>query len=214
MPTASPRYRRSPSVEPRPDGSGDQPRRPVARVAPPAATRRQRAGRHRRHRPRRGSRGRVNRATTRGVVDQATRRAKRLSLELKYAAIAVAMLGLFVLVPLGRRLLRRQQHAERGVNRPPASAAIGMFLIALIANLSIIIQIPYTLPLLSAALGGAEPPDIMLSGSHRAWVRASARSRATRSPTRIVGKSQRCPTAGCSVGSPATSTIGRGRRSG
>ena len=42
--------------------------------------------------------------------------------------------------------------------------SIGIFFLALVANASIIIQIPYTLPLLSAALGGAGFASMMFLG--------------------------------------------------
>ena len=48
-----------------------------------------------------------------------------------------------------------------GVNRLAGFGLVGIFLIALVANLSILMQIPYTLPLLSAALGGASLQNML-----------------------------------------------------
>ncbi len=50
------------------------------------------------------------------------------------------------------------------VDRLAEFGSVGIFLIALIANLSILVQIPYTLPLLSAALGGASLASVMTLG--------------------------------------------------
>ena len=51
-----------------------------------------------------------------------------------------------------------------GVDRLAGLGSVGIFLIALVANVSIIIQIPYTLPLLSAALGGAGLQNVLVLG--------------------------------------------------
>jgi hypothetical protein len=95
------------------------------------------------------------------VSDQATRRAHRLSLELKYAAIAVAIVLLFVLLHGVGAFSGVNDTMTDGVNRLAGLGLIGIFLIALVANLSILVQIPYTLPLLSAALGGASLQNVL-----------------------------------------------------
>ena len=89
------------------------------------------------------------------MADQATRRARRLSLELKYAAIAVAIVMLFVVLHAVDAFAGVNNTVKTASNWLAGLGSIGVFVIALIANVSIIIQIPYTLPLLSAALGGA-----------------------------------------------------------
>jgi len=86
---------------------------------------------------------------------------RTLQLRLKYGAIAVLLLG--GLVALDRL------DAFSGINRSLDNAmdatsrlgAVGMFVVALVANLSIIVQIPYTLPLLSAALRGTSLPGML-----------------------------------------------------
>ena len=98
------------------------------------------------------------------MVDQATRRARRLSLELKYAAIAVSIVALFVLLHALGAFSGVNDTVTDGVDRLAGLGSIGIFLIALIANLSILVQIPYTLPLLSAALGGASLQSVMTLG--------------------------------------------------
>jgi len=95
------------------------------------------------------------------VTDQATRRARRLSLELKYAVIAVAIVLLFVVLHAFGAFSGVNDTVTDGVNRLAGLGIVGIFLIALIANLSILVQIPYTLPLLSAALGGASLQNVM-----------------------------------------------------
>jgi hypothetical protein len=95
------------------------------------------------------------------VADQAQRRARRLSLELKYAAIAVAIVLLFVVLHAAGAFRGVNDTVNDGVNRLAGLGIIGIFLIALVANLSILVQIPYTLPLLSAALGGASLQNLM-----------------------------------------------------
>jgi hypothetical protein len=95
------------------------------------------------------------------VPDHATRRARRLSLELKYAAIAVAIVLLFVILHAAGAFRGVNDTVTDGVNRLAGLGIVGIFLIALVANLSILVQIPYTLPLLSAALGGASLQNVM-----------------------------------------------------
>jgi hypothetical protein len=95
------------------------------------------------------------------VTGDASRRARRLSLELKYAAIAVTIVLLFVVLHAAGAFQGVNETLTDGVNRLAGLGLVGVFLIALLANLSIIVQIPYTLPLLSAALGGASLQNIL-----------------------------------------------------
>lgn len=95
------------------------------------------------------------------MADQATRRARRLSLELKYAVIAVTIVLLFVILHAAGAFNGVNDTVTDGVNRLAGLGLVGIFLIALVANLSILVQIPYTLPLLSAALGGASLQNVM-----------------------------------------------------
>src|SRR4051795_11784853 len=94
----------------------------------------------------------------------AVARDRRISLELKYAAIAVGVLGLLVVVHWVDALSGVNNTLSSSVNTAASFGAIGLFLIALVSNASVIIQIPYTLPLLSAALGGADLRHMMLLG--------------------------------------------------
>jgi hypothetical protein len=95
------------------------------------------------------------------VTDQATPRARRLSLERKYAAIAILVVLLFVVLHAAGAFSGVNDTVTDGVNHLAGFGLVGIFVIALLANLSILVQIPYTLPLLSAALGGASLQNML-----------------------------------------------------
>ena len=85
-------------------------------------------------------------------------------MELKYSAIAVLIVAVFVVLHAMGGFSDVNNTVTDGVDRLAGLGSIGIFLIALIANLSILVQIPYTLPLLSAALGGASLQSVMMLG--------------------------------------------------
>ena len=91
-------------------------------------------------------------------------RQRRLSVELKYALISILVIGVFVLLQVFDLLRGVNETVADGVDRLARLGSIGVFVIALIANASIIVQIPYTLPLLSAALGGATLTSMEILG--------------------------------------------------
>lgn len=82
-------------------------------------------------------------------------RQRRVSIEFKYAAITVLVAIAFVALLTADAFSGVNNTVEDGVDWLARLGSIGLFFLALFANASIIIQIPYTLPLLSAALGGA-----------------------------------------------------------
>jgi hypothetical protein len=127
------------------------------------------------------------------VTDQATRRAKRLSLELKYAAIAVTIVALFVLLHALGAFSGVNDTVTDGVDRLAGLGSIGIFFIALIANLSILVQIPYTLPLLSAALGGASLQSVMTLGLASGLGAGVGAVASYKVADALVGKSSRRP---------------------
>src|SRR3954453_614890 len=92
------------------------------------------------------------------------RRERRVSIELKYAVIAILLVIVFVALHAADAFSGVNNTVKSGVDWLARLGSIGVFLLALIANASIIIQIPYTLPLLSAALGGASFVSMMLLG--------------------------------------------------
>ena len=92
------------------------------------------------------------------------RRERRVSIELKYAIIAILLVIVFVALHAADAFSGVNNTVQSGVNWLAGLGSIGVFFLALIANASIIIQIPYTLPLLSAALGGAGLVSMMMLG--------------------------------------------------
>ncbi|MEX0665593.1 MAG: hypothetical protein WD598_12620 [Acidimicrobiia bacterium] len=89
---------------------------------------------------------------------------RRHRIELKYLAIGVVALA--VLITLDRtHVLGDLDHAVVDVlDATEGLGAIGIFVLALVSNCAVFIQIPYTLPLLSAALGGASVLDMLVLG--------------------------------------------------
>ena len=92
------------------------------------------------------------------------RRERRVSIELKYATIAILLAILFIVLHAADAFSGVNNTVKSGVDWLAGLGSIGLFFLALIANASIIIQIPYTLPLLSAALGGAGFVSMMFLG--------------------------------------------------
>ncbi|MEX1006922.1 MAG: hypothetical protein WD271_03660 [Acidimicrobiia bacterium] len=91
-------------------------------------------------------------------------RARRVSIELKYAIITILVMILFIALHIADAFSGVNNTVKSGVDWLAGLGSIGVFFLALVANASIIIQIPYTLPLLSAALGGASFAGMMLLG--------------------------------------------------
>jgi hypothetical protein len=98
------------------------------------------------------------------VESPQARRERRISIELKYALITIVVTAAFIVLSFSDALSGVNDTVADGVDRLARLGSIGVFTIALIANASIIIQIPYTLPLLSAALGGAEFSSMLILG--------------------------------------------------
>ncbi|MFN8026128.1 MAG: hypothetical protein U0W40_07180 [Acidimicrobiia bacterium] len=98
-----------------------------------------------------------------GPIPRARRR-RRLSLELKYATFAVVVVAVMVVLHLSNAFSDVNDTVTEGVDRLAQLGSVGFFLIALVANVSILIQIPYTLPLLSAALSGASLQSMLVLG--------------------------------------------------
>ncbi len=92
------------------------------------------------------------------------RRERRVSVELKYALISILVIAAFIILTVADAFRGVNETVNEGVDTLARLGSIGVFVIALIANVSIIIQIPYTLPLLSAALGGAGFTSMLVLG--------------------------------------------------
>jgi len=91
-------------------------------------------------------------------------RERRISIELKYSIIAILVVILFVALHAADAFQGVNDTVQDGVDRLSRLGSIGLFILAFLANASLIIQIPYTLPLLSAALGGAGFVSMMILG--------------------------------------------------
>jgi hypothetical protein len=91
-------------------------------------------------------------------------RERRVSIELKYSIITILVTILFIALHTADAFSGVNNTVKSGVDWLAGLGSIGVFFLALVANASIIIQIPYTLPLLSAALGGAGFVSMMLLG--------------------------------------------------
>jgi hypothetical protein len=91
-------------------------------------------------------------------------RERRLSIELKYAIITILLVILFIALHVADAFAGVNETVQDGMDRLARLGSIGLFLLALLANASLIIQVPYTLPLLSAALGGAGFVSMMILG--------------------------------------------------
>ena len=92
-------------------------------------------------------------------------RARRVSIELKYSIIAILMVIVFIALHAADAFQGVNDTVNDGVDRLARLGSIGLFFLALLANASLFIQIPYTLPLLSAALGGAGFVSMMILGA-------------------------------------------------
>jgi hypothetical protein len=89
---------------------------------------------------------------------------RRVSIELKYAIITILVMIVFIALHAADAFSGVNNTVKSGVDWLAGLGSIGVFFLALIANASIIIQIPYTLPLLSAALGGASFISMVVLG--------------------------------------------------
>ena len=97
-------------------------------------------------------------------------------IELKYTAIGAGLLGgIFALSRLGA-LGDFDQQVVDSLDATKGLGAIGMLLVAFVSNCVVLVQIPYTLPLLAAAIGGASALDMVVLGV--AAARNSSRRRA------------------------------------
>jgi hypothetical protein len=93
------------------------------------------------------------------VVVSRWRREHRL--EIKYAAIVGVGFGLLAALIVTNALSGLSGAVDNVVLDALGWGFAGMFLVALVANLSLAIQIPYTLPILAAAIQGRTFPYLM-----------------------------------------------------
>jgi uncharacterized membrane protein YdjX (TVP38/TMEM64 family) len=84
--------------------------------------------------------------------------------EVKYGLISVVLFGGLILLDAVDAFGGLGNDVVRAMDTLASLGYVGIFVIALVANASILIQIPYTLPLLSAALGGASLSHMLTLG--------------------------------------------------
>ena len=85
-------------------------------------------------------------------------------IEVKYLLIGAAVLGALVVIDRTRVLGNLDSAVVDILDASKGLGVIGMFFVALIANCAVFVQVPYTLPLLSAAIGGASFGEMMALG--------------------------------------------------
>lgn len=85
-------------------------------------------------------------------------------IELKYTAIAAVILGgIGALSQLGA-FGDLDQNLVDSFDASKGLGVVGMFLVAFVSNCMVLVQIPYTLPLLAAAISGASLTDMVVLG--------------------------------------------------
>lgn len=90
--------------------------------------------------------------------------ARHRRIELKYTAIAAVVLGgIGALSQLGV-FGDLDENIFDWFDATKGLGAIGMLLVAFVSNIVVLVQIPYTLPLLAAAIGGASLTDMIVLG--------------------------------------------------
>jgi hypothetical protein len=85
-------------------------------------------------------------------------------IELKYLLIGAMVTGVLLALDRADVLSGLDKSVVDVLDASKGLGVIGMFFVALISNCAVFVQIPYTLPLLSAAIGGASLGEMMALG--------------------------------------------------
>jgi membrane protein YqaA with SNARE-associated domain len=88
----------------------------------------------------------------------------RYRLEVKYLVLTVVVLGTLVVLVRFDAFSGINGAVDRAMDQGAKFGVVGIFVIALVANLSLVIQIPYTLPVLAAAVQGDSLAHMMELG--------------------------------------------------
>ncbi len=88
------------------------------------------------------------------------RRVTKYRLEARYLALATVLIGGLILADRANAL----GGLDGTFNTSSRFGVVGIFLVAVVANTSLLIQVPYTIPLLAAALGGSTLGHMLLLG--------------------------------------------------
>jgi hypothetical protein len=89
---------------------------------------------------------------------------RKHKVELKYLIIGAAVLAFLVVLDRSDLLGNLDEEVGEFMDDAQGIGAVGMFLVALISNCAVFVQVPYTLPLLSAAIGGASVGNMLVLG--------------------------------------------------
>jgi hypothetical protein len=90
---------------------------------------------------------------------------RRRRVELKYILLGIVLIGLLISLDRSHLLGNLDNAVVDVLDATEGLGAIGMFVVALISNCAVFVQVPYTLPLLSAAIGGASLPEMLVLGT-------------------------------------------------
>lgn len=90
--------------------------------------------------------------------------AKKYRIEIKYIIIAIIVMTAFVALAQTESYGAIETGIEDFVDSMTELGLVGVFLVALIANASLLIQVPYTLPMLSVALYSHTLLDLLILG--------------------------------------------------
>ena len=89
----------------------------------------------------------------------------RRRVEVKYVIIGVILVGGLIALERSDVLGNLDHTVVDILDATEGLGIVGMFVIALVSNCAVFIQVPYTLPLLSAAIGGASLGEMMALGA-------------------------------------------------
>jgi hypothetical protein len=78
--------------------------------------------------------------------------------------LGLALIGFLVALDRSHLLGNLDNTVVDVLDATEGLGAIGMFVVALISNCAVFVQVPYTLPLLSAAIGGASYGEMLVLG--------------------------------------------------
>jgi hypothetical protein len=90
---------------------------------------------------------------------------RRHRVEIKYLVIGLVLLAALIALERSDVLGNLDHTVVDILDATEGLGVIGMFLLALVSNCAVFVQVPYTLPLLSAAIGGNSLPEMLALGA-------------------------------------------------
>ena len=85
-------------------------------------------------------------------------------IEVKYLILGAALIGFLVALDRSHLLGNLDNTVVDAIDDLQGLGVIGMFLVALVSNCAVFVQVPYTLPLLSAAISGQSAGQMLALG--------------------------------------------------